>query len=255
MDVFGQLAERHRLRRLEPGQPAADVLDDLRLGRRSRPSCSVTYAAGTSPQRSSGTAITAASSTAGWLGDGLLDLDRGDVLAAGDDHVLAAVAQLDVPVGVQHAEVAGAEPAVRRGLRGVASGVVVVAEHDVVAAQRDLRRPSGRRPARRSPSASITRGGQATMLPTPCRALSRACASASRLVPLRPPVADHRRPERLGQPVQVGDVEAQLAHPAQDRRRRRRAAGGDPHGPVEPARACGAYGQHRQHRRRAARGG
>ena len=30
------------------------------------PSCRVTYAAGTSPQRSSGTAITATSSTAGW---------------------------------------------------------------------------------------------------------------------------------------------------------------------------------------------
>jgi hypothetical protein len=42
---------------------------------------------------------------AGWqlagdnpCGDGLLDFDAGDVLAAGDDDFLAAVAQLDVPV-------------------------------------------------------------------------------------------------------------------------------------------------------------
>src|SRR5919202_3049679 len=30
----------------------------------------------------------------------LLDLDRGDVLAAGDDHVLAAVPDLDAPIGM-----------------------------------------------------------------------------------------------------------------------------------------------------------
>ena len=33
-------------------------------------------------------------------GDRLLDLDAGDVLAAGDDDVLAAVAELDVAVGM-----------------------------------------------------------------------------------------------------------------------------------------------------------
>ena len=44
-----QLPESHRLRGLEPRQPGLDVLDDLRLGRRSAPACRVTYAAGTSP--------------------------------------------------------------------------------------------------------------------------------------------------------------------------------------------------------------
>jgi hypothetical protein len=34
----------------------------------------------------------------GMAADGVLDLDRSDVLAAGDDDVLLAVAQLDVPV-------------------------------------------------------------------------------------------------------------------------------------------------------------
>src|SRR5215467_3114156 len=64
-------------------------------------------------------------------GDRLLDLDARDVLAAGDDDVLAPVTQLDVAVGMPHGEVAGVEPApgeclARGGL------VVVVAAHDVV---------------------------------------------------------------------------------------------------------------------------
>src|SRR5207237_3598125 len=47
----------------------------------------------------------------GWVrGQDLLDLDRGDVLAAGEDDVLLAVADLDVPVGLQHPEIARTEP-------------------------------------------------------------------------------------------------------------------------------------------------
>ena len=69
--------------------------------------------------------------------DGLLDLDRGDVLAAGDHHVLGPVAQLDVAVGVHHAEVAAVEPAALERLLG-GRRVVVVAEHHVVAAHHDL---------------------------------------------------------------------------------------------------------------------
>jgi hypothetical protein len=37
----------------------------------------------------------------------LLDFDARDVLAAGDDDVLAAVAELDIAVGVPDCEVAG----------------------------------------------------------------------------------------------------------------------------------------------------
>ena len=39
------------------------------------------------------------------------DLDGRDVLAAGDDDVLGAVLQLDIAVGMHHAEIAGVEPA------------------------------------------------------------------------------------------------------------------------------------------------
>ena len=37
--------------------------------------------------------------------DRLLHLDAGDVLSAGDDDVLAAIAQLDVAVGMPHGKV------------------------------------------------------------------------------------------------------------------------------------------------------
>src|SRR5581483_6859292 len=67
----------------------------------------------------------------------LLDLDRGDVLSAGDDDVLAPVADLDVAIGVHHSQVAGEEAAAAGDLPG-GFVVAVVAEHDVVAADRDL---------------------------------------------------------------------------------------------------------------------
>src|SRR5262249_42586861 len=38
----------------------------------------------------------------GMGGDSLLDFDAGNVFAAGDDDVLAAITQFDVPVGVPH---------------------------------------------------------------------------------------------------------------------------------------------------------
>ncbi len=44
----------------------------------------------------------------------LLDLEGGDVLAAGDDDVLGAVLDLDIAVGMAHAEIAGVEPAAAR---------------------------------------------------------------------------------------------------------------------------------------------
>jgi hypothetical protein len=41
----------------------------------------------------------------------VLDFDRGDVLAAGDDDVLLAVADLDVSIRVRDGDVARVEPA------------------------------------------------------------------------------------------------------------------------------------------------
>jgi hypothetical protein len=69
------------------------------------------------------------------LRERLLHLDRVDVLAAADDHVLDPVGEEEVAVLVDVAAVAGAQPAVlgqrRRGLRRA----VVVPAHDVRRAQ------------------------------------------------------------------------------------------------------------------------
>ena len=76
------------------------------------PSRTRTTAAACSPRRSSGAATTL------HLGDGvdaqqqLLDLDGADVLAAPDDDVGDAVGDGEVAVVVEHADVAGAVPAV-----------------------------------------------------------------------------------------------------------------------------------------------
>ena len=72
----------------------------------------VTTAQGTSPQRSSGTPMTATPVTPVDVVDQVLDLGGVDVLAAGDDHVLQPVGDVEVAVGVEVAEVARAEPAV-----------------------------------------------------------------------------------------------------------------------------------------------
>ena len=64
----------------------------------------------------------------------VFDLQAGDVFAAGDDHVLAAVSNLDVAVRVNHRQVAGMEPACGKGfLRGLR--VFQVALHHQVAAK------------------------------------------------------------------------------------------------------------------------
>src|SRR3954468_7997180 len=55
---------------------------------------------------------------AGMGGEGVLHLDRVDVLAAGHDHVVDAVDELEVAVLVESAEVAGEVPAVAEHLRG-----------------------------------------------------------------------------------------------------------------------------------------
>ena len=81
------------------------------------PGFSVTNAFGRSPHFSSGIATTAHSSTARMARDGLLDLDRRDVLAAGDDDVLRAVAELDVAVRVMDREIARVEPPAAERIR------------------------------------------------------------------------------------------------------------------------------------------
>src|SRR5262249_51952426 len=69
--------------------------------------------------------------------DRLLDLDARDVLPARDDDVLAAVAPLDVAVGMPDGEVSGVEPAATE--RGAGRRLVFeVAAHEVVASHDHL---------------------------------------------------------------------------------------------------------------------
>src|ERR1051326_363143 len=72
----------------------------------------------------------------GMLEQSVLDLDRRDVLAAGDDHVLLAVADRDVRVVLVSA-VAGVEPALPDRLRRFL-GLVPVALGGVIRARADL---------------------------------------------------------------------------------------------------------------------
>ena len=74
--------------------------------------------------------------------DRVFDFDGGDVLAAGDDDVLLAVAEFDVAVGMDDADVAGVEPAAAEGLLG-GFGIGVVAGHHVVAAHHHLAHRGG----------------------------------------------------------------------------------------------------------------
>ncbi|MNL53410.1 hypothetical protein D3C87_1766540 [compost metagenome] len=67
----------------------------------------------------------------------LLDFAGVHVEAAGNDHVLLAVGQVQVAFGVDVADVAGVQPAVDEGFGGLVR-LLVVALHDQVAAHADL---------------------------------------------------------------------------------------------------------------------
>src|SRR4051812_15336277 len=67
----------------------------------------------------------------------LLDLARIDVVAADDDHVLLAVADVEIAVGVDLADVAGIEPAVAQRLGGLLRPVAI-ALHDLRPARADF---------------------------------------------------------------------------------------------------------------------
>ncbi len=73
----------------------------------------------------------------GMAGDGVLDLDRVDVLAAGNDHVLDPVNHIDEAVVVHVAAVTGVHPAVDHGAGGFVRPLPVT-HHHIVAAHDDL---------------------------------------------------------------------------------------------------------------------
>ena len=171
--------------------------------------------------------------------DGLLDLDGGDVLAAGDDDVLLAVAQLDVAVGVHDGQVAGVEPAAGEGARGRLR-VAVVALHGVVAAHDHLAQGlavGGDVAHLVVDDADVVGDEVADALP----GLDPRPFLRGKQVPVRLPLADGVRAVDLGQPVDVDDLGAQRFDLGDDRRRRRRGGGGDDQRPVErlPRRAWG----------------
>ena len=149
-----------------------------------------------------------------------LDLDAGDVLAAGDDDVLAAVLDLHVAVRVHHGQVAGVEPAAAEGL-GRGLGVLQVALHHDVAAEEDLahRLAVGRHGLQRL---GVEHGDGFLHRVRDTLACVQAGALADRQVrPLFLLRADRRRAVDLGQAVDVGDVEADALAAFDDRGRRR----------------------------------
>ena len=172
-------------RRLEARQLGAHVVGQLGAGGSNRVLAAATNATGTSPHFSSGGATTAASSTAGWRRERLLDLDRRDVLAAGNDDVLGAVAQLDVEVRMHHAEVAGAGTSPSG--QAFCGGCFVVGSSPASGCCRASRsRPSSaRRPARRRPGRRRREPRTRSTLPTPWRDLSRACSGMLERRPVR----------------------------------------------------------------------
>ena len=134
--VFGHLVdERPPLREL----PLRDVLGEelAAAPRRSswRPRAATTHASGRSSHRGSGTAITAASSDRRVRHQVAFELHRRDPLPTRLDDVLRAVGDLDVAVGGDAGDVAGAQPAV---VELLGRGVAVVRRGDPRPAHLDL---------------------------------------------------------------------------------------------------------------------
>src|SRR5262249_31462514 len=155
---------------------------------------------------------------------GLLHFDSGDVLAAGDDDVLLAIAQLDVAVGMPHRDVAGVEPSAAKRLGG-GVGLLEVALHHVVAAHDDLSERLG-----------VHRHILHVLVDHPYEIEDHVALALARglpghlvgrqAIPLRVPGAHRVRAVRLGEPVDVHRPEAQLLELREERRRWRRAGDG-----------------------------
>ena len=81
--------------------------------------------------------------------DRFLDVARVDLEAAGDDHVLETIGQIDIAVGVQMADIAGRQASVGENL-GRLVGAFPVSRHHLGAGDADFARFAWRQdPARR----------------------------------------------------------------------------------------------------------
>src|SRR5262245_3200740 len=129
------VAQLDRRRAFVVGHPAPAVLDEIALGGRgARPEDD--EGLDRLPPLLVGYADHRDLRHRGVLKQAILDLDGRDVLAAGDDHVLLAVADGDVrPLPI--AAVTGVEPAIHDG-RGGFLGLVPVAFEDVIGAGEHL---------------------------------------------------------------------------------------------------------------------
>ncbi|MGY3467361.1 hypothetical protein ACVW0I_004232 [Bradyrhizobium sp. LM6.11] len=101
------------------------------------PSFSSTKAQGTSPHFRIGLCDHGGEQHGRVLVEDVLDLDGGNVLAAGNDDVLGAILDDDIAMRVEHAEVAGVKPAAFEGVPGRLLVLEVALHHDV-AAEHDL---------------------------------------------------------------------------------------------------------------------
>src|SRR3989475_4069667 len=155
--------------------------------------------------------------------DRLLDLDGRDVLAARDDDVLLAVAQLDVAVGVHDGHVAGVEPAAAESLGG-GGGIVEVAGHDVIAPHHHFSQRLGvrRHVAHLLVDDAELAGDQVGHPPAGPQAWARLRGG-----PAPPPVpgAPGVRAVGLGEAVDVADLRADRFPLREQRGRRRREIG------------------------------
>ena len=178
----------------------------------------------------------------------MLDLDGRDVLSAGDDDVLGAVAQFDITVGVLHTQIAGVQPAATEGLLGGVD-VVEVPDHHVVAAHHDL-----------AHRAAVARHVDHVLVDHTYRVgldhrhalagLAAGLIARRQRGPAGLPLVERIGAVHLGHPVDVHDPRAQLAHSLITD-----GPGGAPATVATSSRssrwACGRIGDHRQHRRGA----
>ena len=143
----------------------------------------------------------------------VLDLDRGDVLAAGDDDVLGAVLDDDVAVLIEHAEVAGVKPAAGKGLLRRLLVLQIALHHDI-AAKHDL--ADGLAIARHLAHGFGIDHGDAFLqrvghtLPS----LQLRTLIGWQIVPARLLGADRRRAIDLGQPVNMRQLDADISAPS-----------------------------------------
>ncbi|PAV67246.1 hypothetical protein WR25_02371 [Diploscapter pachys] len=180
----------------------------------------------------------------------LLDLQRTDVLAAGNDDVLGPVLDLHIAIRVQHGQVAGVQPAASQGAAG-GFGVVQVAFHHRVAAHHQLaqRRPVGGH--RLAGFAIQDRGvlehrmGHALAAHEPRASLQR------QLVDAWLPQAQGTRAIAFGHAIGMGDAETARLHGG-DHRAGRCGATGDHRHRLGRRGACRSMDQHRHHHRRGA---